>query len=140
MASPAAPEYPAGPCPPEEQIKNHIRTIFKEVGPHSLTMKILRLRLSSIYKIDFKEHTNSLQQWVQEVIAEPDTTALMNQANKEASKKVGGTRKSKSTTKKGRSDDDKKKRNLPRSTVLKVNPSVLKPPSSSSLLKPALKF
>ena len=107
MASPTQ-EYPAGPCPPEDQIKNHIRTIFKEVGPHSLTMKILRLRLSSIYKIDFKEHTGALQKWVQEVISEPETEALMNQANKEANKKVGGTRKSKSTTKKARGDDDKK--------------------------------
>lgn len=104
------PEYPAGPCPPTEQIVNHIRSIFKEVGPHSLTMKILRLRLAAIYKIDFKEHTSVLSNLVQQVIAEPATGALLNESHKEQEKKekMGGTRKSKSTTKRDRDDGDKK--------------------------------
>jgi hypothetical protein len=102
-------EYAPGPCPPKEAITNHIRALFQEVGPHSLTMKILRLRLSSIYKIDFKDHTQQLSEWVQEVIAEPSTTALLNESAKEKDKKIGGTRKSKSTTKKERAEKPGKK-------------------------------
>lgn len=106
----AQPEYPAGPCPPKEQIMNHIKSLFQEVGPHSLTMKILRLRLSSIYKIDFKEHTQQLSNWVQDVIGDPSMNTLMNESAKEQGKKVGGTRKSKSTTKKARDDDKASKK------------------------------
>ncbi len=50
----AAVEYAPGPCPPEYEIKNHIRVIFQEVGVHSLTMKI---RGSfTIQKIEHKEN------------------------------------------------------------------------------------
>lgn len=103
-------DYPTGPCPPKEQVLNHIKALFHEVGPHSLTMKILRLRLSSIYKIDFKDHTTQLSNWVQEVISSEDMNSLMNESAKEQGKKVGGTRKSKSTTKKARGDDKASKK------------------------------
>ena len=70
------------PLPPTDELKAAVATIFDEVGAQSLTLKVLRTRLSAQFSMDFAPHKTLLQDMVLAKINEPATQKLLTKADK----------------------------------------------------------
>ena len=80
--------YPSGPLPERDDLKGNIWKIVDDIGAQNLSVKMLRRRLESIYKIEFATHKQPMEELILEKLREESTQIQLAKAQAAASKDV----------------------------------------------------